>query len=253
MRAVRFPMPMLALLAALLAGCATGPDPTQTRLDDLDARVVKLERVMNNGSLVQLAEQEDSLQGQVRDLQGRLDDLQRQNQQLRTRQRALYADLNRRLSALARGAAGPAAAGTAAESPAFTGDLPGVTATQQSVYAQAFEALKAGNYSVAVGGFKGFLKSYPTSPLAANAEYWLGEAHYVNQDYPAAEQAFRAVIRQWPQSNKTPDAMLDLGNTLIAQGKSRAGRATLEQVIKTYAGTDAAARAASQLEKHPAR
>ena len=274
MRARLLLAPAAALVVALLSGCATGPDPTQVRLDNLDARVTKLERFVSNGSLVQLAEQEDSLQAEVRDLRGRLDSLERRDQRSGSQGQDLYAALDKRVKALeqasaaqqaalqaesaagaggagaAGGQSGPGATGAATgeggAAPA-AGALPGVTPTQQSVYTQAFDALKAGSYSVAIHGFEGFLKTYPDSPLAPNAEYWLGEAHYVNQNFNEAEKCFRRVLKQWPDSGKAPAAMFDLGNTLIAQGKVSAGRATLRKVIHDYPGTDVATQAAHAL------
>ena len=275
MRAQLLLAPAAALVVALLSGCATGPDPTQVRLDNLDARVTKLERFVSNGSLVQLAEQEDSLQAEVRDLRGRLDSLERRDQRSGSQEQGLYAALDKRVKALEQastaqqaalqaesavgsgggagavggqsdaGAAG-AATGAGGAAPAG-GALPGVTPTQQSVYTQAFDALKAGSYSVAIHGFEGFLNTYPVSPLAPNAEYWLGEAHYVNQNFNQAEKCFRRVLKQWPDSGKAPAAMFDLGNTLIAQGKVSAGRATLRKVIHDYPGTDVATQAARAL------
>ena len=240
-----------AALLVLLAGCASGPDPTQVRLDNLDTRVSRLEHFVSNGSLVQLAEQQNSLQAQIRDLQGQVDSLRRSNRQLEARQRTLYADLQKRIAAAQQGGGGggPGPAGSGAASAAPPAALPGVSSTEQSVYAQAFDALKAGSYSVAISGFKGFLKSYPKSPLAPNAAYWLGEAHLVNQDYPKAEQAFRSVLSRWPDSGKARDAMLDLGNALLAQGKLREGRRTLRQVIKQFPGTGAATQAAKLLKQ----
>ena len=240
------PITFLALATVLVAGCASVPpdqDPTQIRLNDLDARVSKVERIISNQSLVQLAQQTDSLQAQVRELRGQVEDLQNANQALRKQQHDLYADLDRRLRALEHGS--PAGGGGGS---ATGGSEPGVTSTEQSVYGQAFDALKAGSYSVAISGFQGFLKQYPSSPLAPNAEYWLGEAHYVNQDFGAAESDFQTVLDKWPSSGKAPAAMLDLGNTQLAQGEVAKGRATLRQVISQYPGTDSANRAQARLK-----
>jgi len=250
------PIIPLALVTVLAAGCASVPpdqDPVQIRLNDLDARVSKVERVVSNQSLVQLATEVDTLQAEVRDLRGQVEDLQNSNRELRKQQHDLYADLDKRVGALEHGgAAGDgAAAGGAAGSAggAADGGAEGVSSTEQSIYGQAFDALKAGSYSTAISGFQSFLKQYPSSPLAPNAQYWLGEAHYVNQDFAAAENAFQAVLDKWPSSSKAPDAMLDLGNTQLAQGKTAKGRATLRRVVSQYSGTDAAARAQSRLKQ----
>jgi len=242
----------LALVTVFVAGCASVPpdqDPTQIRLNDLDARVSKVERVISNQSLVNLAEQSDSLQAQVRDLRGQVEDLQNTIQSLRKQQHDFYADLDRRVGALEHGSSSPGSSAGSGDN----GGEPGVTSTQQSVYGQAFDALKAGSYSVAISGFQDFLNQYPSSPLAPNAQYWLGEAHYVNHDFAAAESAFQAVLDKWPSSSKAPDAMLDLGNTQLAQGKNAKGRATLRQVVSRYAGTDAANRAQTRLQQLSSR
>lgn len=240
------PIIPLALVTVLAAGCATVPpdqDPVQIRLNDLDSRVSRVERIMSNQSLVQMARQVDTLQAEVRDLRGRIDGLQNTNRALRQQQRDLYNDLNKRVGALEHGGAGagPAPGG---------GTEPGVTSTEQSVYGQAFDALKAGSYSVAISGFQGFLKQYPSSPLAPNAQYWLGQAHYVNQDFAAAAKDFQAVLDKWPNSGKAPAAMLDLGNTQLAQGQTAKGRATLRRVVTQYPGTDSASRAQALLQQH---
>jgi tol-pal system protein YbgF len=245
------PIIPLALVTVLAAGCATVPpdqDPVQIRLNNLDARVSRVERVMSNQSLVQMAQQVDTLQAEVRDLRGRIDDLQNANRALARQQHAFYADLDKRVTALEHGGSAPG--GTASAGP--DGE-PGVTSTQQAVYGQAFNALKAGSYSVAISGFQGFLKQYPASPLAPNAQYWLGQAHYVNQDFAAAETDFQTVLDKWPNSSKAPAAMLDLGNTQLAQGKVAKGRATLREVVSQFPGTDAANRAQALLQKQSAQ
>jgi len=256
---------LIALLPSmLLAGCATeppGPDPVQVKLDDHEARVARLERGATGQ--VETAQRLDELQNTVRELRGRIEELEHSFDTLSKQQRDLYADLDKRLAAAgAGGAAGggtPAAGATAgaaagapvADAAAPAGAAAGGTASsvEQAVYTQAFDALKAGSYSVAVAGFKDFLAAYPASPLAENAQYWLGEAHYVSHDYEAAATAFRAVLRKWPDSRKAPDAMLKLGYTQQAQKQYGAARSTLNEVVRRYPGSEAAKLAAERLRR----
>src|SRR3569832_1998006 len=73
-------------LAAALAGCASTPpeqDPVQIKLNDLDARVARIERVVSNQSLVQLAQNLDSVQQETRRLRGRIDELENSNEQMK--------------------------------------------------------------------------------------------------------------------------------------------------------------------------
>ena len=255
-------------VAVLVAGCASTPpeaDPVQLKLNDLDARTTRIERIVANQ--VEVAQRLDEVQSAVRQLRGRLEELEHGNEALAKQQRDLYADLDKRLAAAsgaaAAGAAGGAATGsatgeTAAEGGATSpGAAPGAAAgnapssVEQAVYTQAFDALKAGSYSVAITGFKDFLGTYPASPLAENAQYWLGEAYYVNHDYEAAAGAFRAVLKKWPDSRKAPDALLKLGYTQYAQRQYSAARAALTEVMRKYPGSESAKLAADRLRRTP--
>ena len=78
-------------------------------------------------------------------------------------------------------------------------------------YQAAFALLKNSQYDQAIQAFQSFLSTYPTSPLADNAQYWLGEAYYVNRSFPEALAAFQKVVDKYPQSRKVPDALLKVG------------------------------------------
>jgi tol-pal system protein YbgF len=241
------------LLVALLAGCSltrSGEDPVQVRLNDLDARLAKLERIMSNQTLLDMAQHQDALQADLRTLRGQVDELQNSVDAMRKQQRDLYADLDRRMGG-AGGAgvpAAPAAPGLVAPGAAPSG---GAASAEQAAYVQAFEALKSSNYAASIAGFKQYLASYPTSDLADNAQYWLGEAYYVTRDYDNAEVAFRAVGERWPNSRKAPDALVKLGFTQFELKHFSQARATLTLVTQRYPETEAARLAADRLKRLP--
>jgi tol-pal system protein YbgF len=251
------------LAAAFGAGCATTPEEDavlQAKLSDLDARIGRLERA--NQGQVEQAQRQEATQAELRDLRGHLDQLEHDNAALRKQQHDLYSDLDARVKALtaggAAGAPGTGAAGAAggAAGTASAGDAAGGSApssTEQAVYNQSFDALKAGSYSTAITGFRDFLKNYPQSQLAENAQYWLGEAYYVNHDYDSAAEAFRTVLKKYPDSRKAPDAMLKLGFTQYEQKQYGAARSTLTAVTQKFPGTDSAKLAADRLRRIPAQ
>ncbi len=249
---------IVAVATASLAGCALTPpeeDPVQIRLNDLDTRIQRLERLLTNQSLLDLAQRIDRLQGDVRALRGELEQLENQSQSGQKQQRDLYADVDRRLVALEGGRAPSPPSGTEAASTLGAGENRGAvaasSATEQRGYDQAFEALKAADYARAISGFKQFLSTYPSSPLASNAQYWLGEAYYVTRDYPNAASAFQRVVNDWPDARKAPDALVKLGFTQFEQKRYTAARTTLREVEQRYPGTDAARLAADRLKRFP--
>jgi tol-pal system protein YbgF len=245
------------LLTLVAAGCASTPpggDP-QVRLNDLETRVEKLERIVANEA--EVSQRLDEVQNDMRDLRGRIDELEHNNEQLTRQERDLYGDLDKRIAAMggpaAAGASGTAAAAAAGGALAGAAAASGPSSTEQAVYNQAFDALKAGSYSTAITGFRDFLKNYPDSSLAENAQYWLGESYYVNHDYDSASGAFRAVLKKWPDSRKAPDALLKLGLTQFDQKQYGPARTTLEEVTKKYPGTDSAKLASERLKRIPAQ
>src|SRR5579871_4761583 len=130
--------PMLS--AAALAGCASGPDPTEVKLNDVDERLGRIERVVSNQSLLTMSQRIDALESQVRELRGTVEELQNGNEAMRKQQRDLYADLDQRIKAL-EGALKAGSAGAAGGVAPPAGATGGATADDQTAYNRAFEAL----------------------------------------------------------------------------------------------------------------
>jgi tol-pal system protein YbgF len=250
---------MLICCAVVLAGCETTsaePDPTQVKLNDIDERLGRVERVVSNQSLLTLSQRIDVLEAQLREMRGNVEEMQNSNEALRKQQRDLYADLDRRLkvteSAL-KGGAAPGSVGTLPALPPAPGSIagPAVAGDDQGAYNRAFDALKASDYNGAIAQFRDFLRLYPHSALADNAQYWLGEGFYVTRDYDDAIATFRALGDQYPQSRKAPDALVKIGFAQFELKHMADARATLNQVVQRYPGTDAAKLAADRLTKIP--
>jgi tol-pal system protein YbgF len=258
LRSKRLELLALGFSGFLLGGCATPPeeDPMFIRLNDLDQRVQRIERVMTNNSLLELAQRIDRLQADVRALRGEVELLQNQSEGGKSQSRSLYSDLEKRLAALETlgGVGGPGA--MTPPGPAAGSAVPPAGAAsggEQAQYDAAFSALKGADYSKAIAGFRSFLTAYPSSPLASNAQYWLGEAFYVTREYDSAILAFRKVATDWPDSRKAPDALVKVGFTQAAQGKNAEARATLEEVTRRFPGSEASQLAAERLKRMPGR
>ncbi|MBC8025664.1 MAG: tol-pal system protein YbgF [Steroidobacteraceae bacterium] len=251
-------MKRLLLLGAsswVLGGCAVSPenDPVQIRLSDLDQRVQRIERVLTNQSLLDLAQRIDRVQSDLRGIRGEVEVLQNSNEGGKNQTRNLYGDLEKRLAALetlggvSPGSVGAGSVGSVPVAP----PVGAASGGEQASYDAAFTALKASDYPKAIAGFRSFVSAYPSSPLASNAQYWLGEAHYVNREYQNAITAFQRVTTDWPESRKAPDALVKIGFTQAALNRTGDARITLEDVVRRYPGTEAAQLAADRLKRLP--
>jgi tol-pal system protein YbgF len=242
--------PLLLSCAFAFAGCETapvGPDPALVKLNDIDARLSRVEGA--NQSLLTLSQHIDELEGQLRELRGSVEELQNTNETLRKQQRDLYADLDRRIGALEAAMKSGTTVGAAG------GGIPSASAgpagDDQSAYNRAFAALKASDFNTAISQFREFLRLYPRSALADNAQYWLGEGYYVTRSYDEAIAAFKAVGEQYPQSRKAPDALLKLAYAQFELKHLADARATLNLVVQRYPGSDAARLATERLSRIP--
>jgi tol-pal system protein YbgF len=254
--------------AMLASGCSTlspSEDPVALRMQDLEARVIRMERVLENQSLVELSSEVERLRAETTALRGEIETLRYETEQSDSRQRELYVDVDRRLQSLessgARAFEPPpstpafgAPAGGAAGAGAAVGSSvapPRPTGSDQQNYQAAFDLISARKYEEAGAAFERFLQQFPTSPLADNAQYWLAETHYVRGQFAEALPAFRKVIEQYPQSAKLPDALLKVGYSQIELGDRNAARTTLQEVMRQFPDTTAARLASQRLTALP--
>ncbi len=137
-------------------------------------------------------------------------------------------------------------AGSASSKPAATVvDKPKAEAisapdNEKQAYQQAYELLRKGKTDQSITELNGFLENYPSSNLANNAQYWLGEAYRVKKDNEAARKAFNIVIDKYPQSSKIPDALLKLGYIEMDQSHTDQAREYFNKVTSNYPDTPAA-------------
>jgi tol-pal system protein YbgF len=231
----------LALLAA--GGCSlTRPedDPVQIRLRDLDARLEKIERILTNQSLLDLSNQVETLRSDVRAMRNDIDMLNHSLELTRKQQHDLYADLDERLKSMElRGPGGGAGAGAANGEPADA---------EKASYQAAFDLLKSAQYDRAVTAFRSHLSTYPNGPLSDNAQYWLGEAYYVDKSFAEALSAFQRVVDNFPASRKVPDALLKIGYCDYELKDFAGARSALARVTSRFPDSPAAHLAQQRLD-----
>lgn len=220
----------------------------QQSSSSLDARLARMEaEIQKNQNTLGLLQEIEALKAEVAKLRGLTEVQAHQLDTLDKRQTDLYADLDQRLTELAKEAkaapvaapAPPVAAGAAASPPD--------TQAETAAYEAALKLFREDNYKGAIAGFTAFLKTYPDSALAPNAQYWVGYSYYSLKDYKAALAHQQKLVAVYPASAKAPDAMLNIAANQIALNNLAGARKTLEQLIAKYPGTPAATQASRRL------
>lgn len=263
---MRFRHAALLLPALLLAAAPVAADRrTDERLDRIEQR---LSRQEDSQVLLEMLRRLDALEQEVRQLRGEAETNRHDLDGIKERQRTLYLDVDRRLQSVEAGAraapvaappvaAVPAAPRTeaAAEmpSPAPQAAIPAPvaepTAAEAEEYRRAFGLLQEGRNAEAASAFGKFMKDYPDSSYGSNAQYWLGEAHYVSKEYREALVEFRKVLDRYPGSNKVPDALLKLGFTHYELGEHEAARKSLTEARDRFPGSTVARLADQRLRR----
>lgn len=247
-----------AVRLAALAGLALGQaacvlpsaedDPTNIRISQLDSRLAKVERQVDNQGALNLMKQLDQLQKENQALRNDVETLQHEVQQAAARQKDQYLDIDKRLQALERSPA-PAMAASGEERGAAAGAPPAGAGGDRAAYQAAFELLKANRFADAGAAFQQFLQAYPDSTLIDNAQYWYGESLYGSQAYDKALAAFQVVVDRYPQSRKIPDALLKIGFCDFELKRYDAARKALQSVVAGYPDTPAAKLARQRLDR----
>jgi tol-pal system protein YbgF len=111
--------------------------------------------------------------------------------------------------------------------------------TPRRLYETAYADYTAGQWSLAVQGFETYLKTFPKSDLADDAQYYIGEALTGDSKFKEAVAAYERVISDYPQSDILPEAYYKVGSTYERLGQPDKARAAYEYAVKQYGETQA--------------
>jgi tol-pal system protein YbgF len=123
--------------------------------------------------------------------------------------------------------------------------------TDEQEYRYAYTTFRKGDPDNAVQLFEAFLNSHPKSNLAADAIYWIGEAHLAKGRYDEAVLQFDRVIKEHPGSKKELSALLKQGEAFAKMGDPRSARIIFRKLVTDHPHTAQARVAAAKLKSLP--
>jgi tol-pal system protein YbgF len=92
-----------------------------------------------------------------------------------------------------------------------------------------------------------FVAKYPRHSLAPRAQYWIGEAYYIQRDYPQALIEFNRVLEMAPTAPSAADALLRIGMCHANLREPAPAAAAWQRIMREHPRSDAAGRARSFL------
>lgn len=247
------PLRLALLITAVWAAQAQAGvfDDDEARRQIADHRIKTEANFDQQGKAqLELANQLQRQAEEIARLHGQLETLSYELDTAKKRQQDFYLDLDTRLRKFETQAAAPGDNG-APEATAALGPVAAAAAdpvADNQAYEAALNQFKASKYKEAAGSFAAFVQKYPDSPLAPNAQYWLGNAWYAQHNCAKAIDALSVVTSKYAASPKAADAWLAIATCQQEMGNGAGAKRSLDTLLTKYPNTPAAD-AAQQRQK----
>ena len=146
-------------------------------------------------------------------------------------------------------AAGAAPGSTTSAAPVQGGMPPPVAPTPnpvspgispQRLYDTAWTDYTAGQWTLCIEGFNTYLRSFPRSEAADDAQFYIGECNFADGKYTEAMDAYNRVIANYPRADKVPDAYYKRGMTFERLGQLDRARESWEALLKNFPDAEVA-------------
>ena len=139
--------------------------------------------------------------------------------------------------------------GTGTPAPAGGSSSGGMTVSPQKLFDSAMGDYYSGQYDLAILGFTDYIKSFPKSDLADDAQVNICSAYVQDGKNDKAVEACDLAIRTYPSGDKIPDAYYKKGLALMNLRDVNGAREAWEHVVKSDPNTDAGRLAQQRLEQ----
>jgi tol-pal system protein YbgF len=232
-------------------------------VNQLNGQMGSLQKIVqevqaNTGSRIDtMAQQSQGLSDNIQDIQSRFGKLAQQATDVHN----LLQSIDSKVSGSAPGASttpngpGPGASnppgampgpgGTSANSPAPS--MPPISS--DTLYQNALRDFTSGKYDLARQEFSDYLKSFSASDLASNAQFYLGEIDYAQNDFKDAITAYDNVLSNYPRSFKLAASLYKKATAELELGLKSSATRDLREVTRRFPGSDESRRAQSKLHE----
>lgn len=180
-----------------------------------------------------------SMEGQIKDIKDRLTALENQMQQQKELVKEKVKEAEKKVEEPMK---------ELPQQEVFPSQKPGVK-NKKAIYDAAYNAFEKGQYKEAREKFEAFIKEFPQDELSDNAQFWIAETYYREEDFENAILAYEKVLKKYPKSKKVPGALLKQGFAFIELGDNKTGKVILEKLMESYPGSKQAELAKKKIEE----
>ena len=208
---------ILLAVTVFLPGClATSREMTVLK-DDISQLMQKLNEVQQNQA--DLALKMDAVNTNIEGLNYKLEETQGRMSLLGQRLDDVESNLSNSMSKFSQQLSGANLSSTPSPS---------------ELYKAAYSDFSRGKYDLAIVGLRSYLEKFPQGELAAQAQYYLGEAYYSQEDWNSALKELKVVGEKYPSSEPIPAARLKQALCLEQLNKNKEAQVILESIVKDF-------------------
>ncbi len=125
--------------------------------------------------------------------------------------------------------------------------MPNISA--DTLYQNALRDFTSGKYDLSRQEFSDYTRNFPTNDLASNAQFYLGEIFYAQNDFTNAITSYDNVMTNYPKSFKLAASMYKKGMSELELGLKASAVRDLREVERRFPGSDESRRAAAKLRE----
>jgi tol-pal system protein YbgF len=117
----------------------------------------------------------------------------------------------------------------------------------------AFSDYAAGQWPLAIQGFETYMRAFPRSEQADDAQFYIGEAYQLDGKMREALAAYERVAADYPQSNRAADSYYKRGVIYNTLNQPDRAREMFETTIKQFPNSESSRLARQLLDSRPRR
>lgn len=117
------------------------------------------------------------------------------------------------------------------------------------LYTSALRDFNSGKYDLARQQFTDYIRYYPDTDLTSNAQFYLGEILYRQNNFRGAIDEYDKVLTNYPKSFKLAAARLKKGMALLELGQRTSGMRELREVVRRHPNSEEARAARAKLRE----
>ena len=105
---------------------------------------------------------------------------------------------------------------------------------ENQLFQASYNDYLSGQYELASMGFKEYLRLYPEASRLAEAQYWLAESYFSQENFQAAISEFDILLEKYPESSQVAPSLYKKALALLKEEREEEALEVLQEIINSF-------------------